>query len=259
MNSLTVLGGSAAGIGTGQGCSGYLLEIDDSRIVLDLGPSTLIELRKHADYRALDGIVISHLHMDHVLDLFILRFMLKHNPVKPERKTPLYLPPNGLAFMEKAAELWETEGDDVDSYFTEVYEMTEYDPEQPLQIGAATITFAPTVHVIPCWAMRVQPAEGDDLIYTADTGSDADLDEFVKDAAVIIADSAATKDAPDEVKRTVHCDAEAVAKLAARAEAQHLVLSHMWEELDPMNNAMIARDHFLGRISVGQPGLTVTW
>lgn len=259
MNQLTVLGGSAAGIGTDQGCSGYLLDIDETQIVLDLGPSTLIELRKHTDYRKLDGIVISHLHMDHLLDLFILRFMLNYNPVKPERKIALYLPPDGLAFMAKAAELWATEGDDVETYFSDVFEMTEYDPKQSLTIGSATVSFAPTVHVIPCWAMRVHPKEGDDLVYTADMGSDSDLDEFTKGAAVIIADSAATKDAPDEVKQTVHADAEVVAQLAARAEAQHLVLSHMWEELDPMNNAMIARDHFQGRISVAQPGLTVTW
>lgn len=259
MNQLTVLGGSAAGIGTDQGCSGYLLDIDGTTIVLDLGPSTLIELRKHTDFRKLDGIVISHLHMDHVLDLFILRFMLKYNPIKPDRKLSLYLPPEGLAFMAKAAELWATDGDDIDTYFTDVFEMIEYDPEQSLTIGSVTITFAPTVHIIPCWAMRVHPADGEDLVYTADTGSDADLDAFAKDAAVIIADSAATKDAPEEVKRTIHCDAEAVAGLAARADAQHLVLSHQWEELDPMENASIAREAFLGRISIGQPGLTVTW
>lgn len=259
MNQLTVLGGSAAGIGTGQGCSGYLLDFDGTTIVLDLGPSTLIELRKHTDFRNLDGIVISHLHMDHVLDLFILRFMLNYNPVKPERKIPLFLPPNGLAFMAKAADLWTTDADEVDTYFTDVFEMSEYDPDQSLTIGPATITFAPTVHIIPCWAMRVHPADGEDLVYTADTGSDADLDAFSSGAAVIIADSAAGKNAPEEVKRTVHCDAKEVAGLAARAEAQHLVLSHQWEELDPMENAAIARETFQGRISIGQPGLTVTW
>lgn len=259
MNQLTVLGGSAAGVGTGQGCSGYLLGIDGTTIVLDLGPSTLIELRKHTDFRKLDGIVISHLHMDHVLDLFILRFMLNYNPVKPERKIPLYLPPDGMAFMAKAAHLWATKDDDVDSYFSDVFEMSEYDPGQSISIGEATVSFAPTVHIIPCWAMRIHPADGDDLVYTADTGSDADLDAFVKNAAVIVGDSAAAKNAPEEVKRTIHCDAAALSTMAAQADVQHLVLSHQWEELDPMENAAIAREIFQGRISIGQPGLTVTW
>lgn len=257
MNKLTVLGGSAAGIGTGQGCSGYLLDIDDTQIVLDLGPSTLIELRKHTDFRTLDAIVISHLHMDHILDLFILRFMLNYNPEKPIRKIPLYLPPNGLAFMAKAAELWATESDDVDAYF-DVFETTEYDPASSLSIGPASISFAETVHVIPCWAMRVETAEGD-LVYTADTGTDADLDDFARGANVIVADAASSEDAPEEVKRTVHYDAAAAAGLAARANCQHLVLSHQWEELDPLRNLEIARSHFDGRISLAEPGLMVTW
>lgn len=258
MNQLTILGGSAAGVGTGQGCSGYLLNIDDIEVILDLGPSTLIELRKHTDYRKLDAIVISHLHMDHLLDLFILRFMLNYNPVKPERKIPLYLPPDGLAFMSKAAELWATDQDDVSTYFSGVFEMSEYDPEKSIEIGPATIHFTPTVHVIPCWAMRVQTADGD-LVYTADSGTDADLSEFARGAALVIADSASNETMPEFVRRTIHFDARAAAELATRAEALHLVLSHQWEELDPLKNLEIARQHFQGRISVAEPGLVLTW
>lgn len=258
MNQLTVLGGSAAGIGTGQGCSGYLLHVDGTNIVLDLGPSTLIELRKHTDFRTLDGIVISHLHMDHLLDVFILRFMLKYNPEKPAKKLPLYLPPDGLAFMAKAADLWATEPDEVEDYFTEVFDMREYDPADSLIIGPATITFAETVHVIPCWAMRVSTADGD-LLYTADTGTDAGLDAFAQGAALIVADAAAGENAPDDVKRMVHYDAAAAAGLAERAETPHLVLSHQWEELDPLRNLELARQHYQGRISVAQPGLVVSW
>lgn len=257
MNQLTVLGGSAAGVGTGQGCSGYLVNVDGTEIVLDLGPSTLIELRKHTDYRDLDAIIISHLHTDHVLDLFILRFMLNYNPVKPKRKIKLYLPPNGLEFMMKAAELFATKSDEIPGYF-DVFEMQEYNPEGSLKIGPATITFAETVHVIPCWAMRVHTQEGD-LVYTADSGTDADLSEFARGASLIVADAASTPDTPDEVKQQIHFDAEAAAELASGAECQHLMLSHQWEELDPLKNLEIARQHFQGRISIAEPGLVVTW
>lgn len=259
MNKLTVLGGSAAGIGTGQGCSGYLLEIDDTALVLDLGPSTVLELRKHVDYRTLDGIVISHLHMDHVLDLFILRFMLSYNPVKADRKIPLFLPPGGLEFMAKAATLWSQPDDNEAEYFAAVYDMQEYDPAQALTIGNAEITFTPTVHPVPCWAMRVHPTTGDDLLYTADTGTAVDLTDFSLGVAVMITDSAAVESAPEEMKANVHMDARAAAELAQAAGVKHLVLSHQWEELDPMANAALARETFTGRLSVAIPGLTVTW
>lgn len=259
MNQLTVLGGSAAGIGTGQGCSGYLLQIDGSNIVLDMGPSTLIELRKHVDYRQLNAIVISHLHMDHVLDLFILRFMLSYNPVKAERKIPLFLPPGGLAFMAKAADLWATDASEVDTYFDAVFDMQEYDPERQLTIRSAEISFTPTAHPVPCWAMRVRTENSDDLVYTADTGTDADLTEFAKGAAILIADSASGPDTPDAAKQGVHFDAAAAAQLAHDADVHHLMLSHQWEELDPIRNTTIARETFQSRISIATPGVTVSW
>lgn len=259
MNQLTVLGGSSAGVGTDQGCSSYLVTVDETHIVLDMGPNTLLELRKHVDFRKLDAVIISHLHLDHILDVFALRFMLAYNPVKADRKIPLYLPPDGLAFMAKSAELFATDSADISDYFSDVFEMTEYDPAGTLDIGDVQVTFAPTVHIIPCWAMRIHPKTGLDMVYTADTGSDADLDAFAKGAALIVADAASGPNAPDEVKRTIHFDAVAAAELAKSAESKHLVLSHQWEELDPSQNSAIARKIFQGRISIAFPGLTATW
>jgi ribonuclease BN (tRNA processing enzyme) len=259
MNQLTVLGGSAAGVGTGMGCSAYLVTVNDTNVVLDLGPDTIQQLRKHVDYRMLDAIVVSHLHLDHILDLFALRFMLSYNPVKADRKLPLYLPPDGLAFFSRAAELFATSSDDVGEYFSAVFHMQEYDPAESITVGDITISFAPTVHIIPCWAMRVRPNEGHDIVYTADSGTDANLDNFIAGAAVVVADSAAAPDAPDFVKAGIHYDAAAATTLARDAGANHLVLTHQWEEADPMNNAAIAREIFPGRISIASPGLTVTW
>lgn len=259
MNQLTVLGGSAAGVGTGTGCSAYLVTVNDTNVVLDLGPNTIQQLRKHVDYRTLDAIVISHLHLDHILDVFALRFMLSYNPVKADRKIPLYLPPDGLEYFSRAAQLFATSSDDVGEYFSAVFDMQAYDPEGSVTIGDMTISFAPTVHIIPCWAMRVHPNDGDDLVYTADSGTDADLEAFVSGAAVVLADSAAAPEAPDFVKAGIHFDAAAAATLARDAGANHLVLTHQWEEADPMNNAAIAREVFPGRISIASPGLTVTW
>ncbi|HEX5498412.1 MAG TPA: MBL fold metallo-hydrolase, partial [Thermomicrobiales bacterium] len=147
---LTVLGGSAAGPNTGQGCAGFLVQGNGASIVLDLGPGTLPELRRHADFRTLDAIVISHLHLDHILDLFALRFALAYNPVPPRRKTRLVLPPGGRGWFDRAAELFG--GEDASAYFDNVFAIEEFDPGLPLTIGPATLTFAPTVHYVPCWA-----------------------------------------------------------------------------------------------------------
>jgi len=261
MKQLTVLGGSAAGVGTGQGCSGYLVQTESTSIVLDLGPGTAIELREHTDFRTLDAIVISHLHMDHVLDLFALRFALAYNPTPPPKPIPLLLPPGGLAFMAKAADLWNTNNpDDGPDYFGSVYEMSEYDPDETITVGDFTLSFAPTVHIIPCWAIRVGSRDGsDDLFYTADSGIDGDLDGIAKGAAAVIAEAAAPSGTDPERIRGMHFTPEQAAQLAERAGARNLVLTHLWEENDPTQQAAAARNHFTGRMTIAVPGVTLTW
>lgn len=261
MKQLTVLGGSAAGIGTGQGCSGYLVQTENTNLVLDLGPGTAIELRKHADFRTLDAIVISHLHLDHVLDLFALRFALAYNPVPAPKPIPLLLPPGGLAFMEQAAALWSIDSpDDRSGYFSSVFEMSEYDPSGSITVGDFTLTFAPTAHAIPCWAIRIGSRDGsDDLFYTADSGIDGDLDGIARGAAVIIAEAAAPSGADQQAIRALHYTPEQAAQLAERAGARNLVLTHIWEENDPTQQAAAARTHFTGRMTVAIPGVTLTW
>lgn len=259
MTQLTVLGGSAAGVGTGQGCSGYLIQGDTTNLVLDLGPNTLLELRKHTNFRTLDGIVISHLHMDHILDLFALRFALAYNPEPAPKPIPLYLPPEGLAFLDKAAELFATPGE-ADDYFTSVFEMKEFDPAGKITIGEFALTFAPTVHVIPCWAIRVSSAnDTDDLLYTADTGSDADLTAFAAGAAVVIAEAAAPPDADLEKIRALHLTPQQAAEIAQTAGARHLVLTHIWEEFGPDAFAEAARPTYTGRLTIAIPGVTFSW
>jgi ribonuclease BN (tRNA processing enzyme) len=259
VKQLTVLGGSAAGVGTGQGCSGYLIQTESTNLVLDLGPGTLLELRKHTDFRELDGIVISHLHMDHVLDLFALRFALAYNPVRPQTRIPLYLPPNGLEFMDRAAGLWAQPGEEND-YFSSVYEMVEYYPAQTLTIGDFVLRFAPTAHIIPCWAIRVQSRDNsEDLFYGADSGVDGDLDQLAHGAAVVIAEAAAPSGTDVEQIRHLHYTPEQAAQLAERAGARNLVLTHIWEEHDPLEQAAAARAHFTGRMTIAVPGVTLTW
>lgn len=260
MTRLTVLGGSAAGVGTGQGCSGYLVQNDNSNLVIDLGPGTLLELRKHTDFRRLDGIVISHLHLDHVLDLFALRFALKYNPQPAPHPTPLHLPPDGLTFMERAAGLFVTSGEDTSDYFSSVFDLHEYDPDSELSIGDFTLTFAPTAHVVPCWAIRVHStAATDDLFYTADTGTDADLDPIAAGAAVVIAEAAMPPDSDPERIGSLHLTPQQAGAIAERAGARHLVLAHIWEELGPESFAEAARAHFSGQLAIATPGLSFSW
>ncbi|HYI24920.1 MAG TPA: MBL fold metallo-hydrolase [Thermomicrobiales bacterium] len=256
--TLTVLGGSAASVGTGQGCAGYLVEHADTRIVLDLGPGTLQELRKHTDFRALDAVVVSHLHVDHMLDVVSLRFSLSYNPVKPERRVGLWMPPGGVELLNRLGSAFDFEGDP-ETFFTNVFEVAEFDPDQTLTIGDVNLTFAPTVHWVPCWAIRVHPRKGGgDLFYSADTGPTADLSGLANGATVVMTESTTPIDQKADGFRG-HIAIDEGAALARNSGASTWVVTHMFEENDPAATVDLARTMFDGDVVHARPGTVVTW
>lgn len=256
---LTTLGGSAAGIGTRQGCSSYLVRSDTTAIVLDMGPGTLTELRAQIDYRSLDGIVISHLHVDHILDLIELRFTLAYNPIPAERPIPLFLPPDGVSTLRRIAQAFDSPESGLE-WFTGVFDVHEYDPDGLVNIGDLACSFAETVHFVPCWSIRVLAPDGaGDLFYTADTGPAANLASAANGAAVVIAE-AADKSAPDMPwEERGHLTPTEAASLARDAGAHTLVLTHIWEELGTDEMMQKASEQFSGTLLRAIPGLEVTW
>ena len=255
---VTVLGGSAAGGNTGAGCSGYLAQTDGASFVLDFGPGILLELRKHADFRSLDAIVISHLHLDHTLDLGALRFALAYNPVKTDRRIPLWMPPGGRAFLDAFGAAF-AESPDEHDFFTRVFDIAEYDPSGTITIGDAHVTFARTVHYIPCWAMRVHAGNEGDFFYTADTGPAADLVAFARGCRVIAAESGTLDGAGETFEERGHLTPNEAGSLATAIGAGTLILTHLWEEYGFETYRERAASTFNGKLEIAHPGLIVEW
>jgi ribonuclease BN (tRNA processing enzyme) len=227
--------------------------------VLDLGPDTLLELRKHADFRTLDGIIISHLHIDHTLDLLALRYLLKYNPIQSRGRIPLWMPPGGRAMLDRIASAL-IHDEDEGHFFEATFAIADYDPNDCLKIRDFSISFKPTVHYIPCWASRVSTGDpGEDLVYTADTSPAANLASFAKGAAVLIAESTLPGDGKVPPEERGHQTAAEAAQLAADADVDVLVLTHMWEEYGFDAYLADAQIRFGGTVELAKPGLRVTW
>lgn len=257
LTTLTTLGGSAAGVGTGAGCSGSLVEHGGTRLVLDLGPNTLLELRKHADIRALDGIVVSHLHLDHILDLFAMRFALAYAPVPLPRRIPLWVPPGGIAFFSRAGAPFLVGHENVD-FLDLTFDVHEYDPLATLAIGALTLDFQRSEHPIACWSIRVNLPAGRNLVYTADTADIERLVPFAHGAHVLLSEATLTE-TPEPGTELSHISAAQAGTLATAIGAKGLVLTHMWEENDPRDAIAQAQETFAGDVIRAQPGVTIQW
>jgi ribonuclease BN (tRNA processing enzyme) len=254
---LTTLGGSAASPNAGMGCAGLLVEHGTTRIVLDLGPGTLLELRKHADFRTLDAVIVSHMHVDHVLDLLALRHALAYNPIPAPAPVPIWLPPGGRALLDAAAAPFDA--CDEPGRFTSTVDVAEYDPNEPLHVDDLTITFAPAVHDIPAWAMRIHQPGGKDLGYTGDTGPSAPLAGFFAGVGVLVAEATLLAPGPEPFATRGSLTAAEAGALAAAAGAETLVLTHIWEERGFAAIRDQAAAVFPGAIALATPGWRMAW
>ena len=66
---LTVLGGCGGWPAAGLACSGYLVEHDGFRLLIDPGYAIVPRLLEVADAADVDAVLVSHGHPDHCADL----------------------------------------------------------------------------------------------------------------------------------------------------------------------------------------------
>jgi ribonuclease BN (tRNA processing enzyme) len=217
----------------------------------------LPELRRHVNFREIDGVVISHLHLDHMLDVLALRFALCYNPVAPRRPVPLWLPPGGLALLHRLAHAI-AEPDYAASYF-DAFDAREYDPDSSLAIGELVLRFHPTVHFIPCWAMRITNGHDGDLVYTADAGPASGLAPFASGARVVVAEGTERGQPPEPIEARGHLTPAEAGALAHSVGAETLVLTHVWDEDNPFTAIKEAEATFGASVALATPGLRLAW
>jgi ribonuclease BN (tRNA processing enzyme) len=217
-----VLGKSPSWQDAGGACSGYLVEAEGTRVLLDCGPGVFAKLRALADYVDVDAVVISHLHADHVMDLVPFASALRYSPRASGKRPRLIAPPGAPATFAQLCAGGSMRADHIEG----VFDLTVYDPADTVELGDLTARFQPVPHFIPCNAVELV-ADGARFTFSADCGPNDELVEFAAGTGLLLAE--ATLPAPDEGHLT---PAEA-GEHAARAGARKLVLTHFSDELDP--------------------------
>ena len=255
---LTVLGGAAAGAGAGIGCSGYLIQGVETSIVVDLGPSTVTELKRHIDPRELDGIIITHAHLDHTLDLGTLRYSLKYSPTAATSPIDLWIPPPCEHLLRYFAVAYAAPPDTPDDFWDGIYTIQTYDPVATLRIGEFSITFHPTVHYVPTWATRIVSSNSDVIIgYTADTGPAADLHETLNGVDLLVCEATLLEAGTEPFETRGHLTATEAGALAVDTGCRVLLLTHLYDEIVHEQTRRVAHREFSGRIEIARPGLTL--
>jgi ribonuclease BN (tRNA processing enzyme) len=252
---LTVLGGAAACPNPGQGSSSYLLRIEGGTWLLDCGPNTIQELRKHAELDEIEHIFISHVHSDHTLDLVPMRYGLKYAPGMKTVRPELHMPPQGRQFLDRVAHAFAMGTEGAEGFFDDVFHVSEYDPHAIMEFNGLTIRFHLTNHPVPCWAMRFESAEAT-LVYLADTGPQETLTAFAEGADILICEGTFPdlEEVADMVDRP-HLSAFEAGEIARDARAKEFILTHLWSTPDPMHYLEAATEGYGGQVTLARPGV----
>jgi ribonuclease BN (tRNA processing enzyme) len=243
---LTVLGCAGTYPGPQSPCSGYLLEHDGFRLVLDLGTGALGALQRHIDLLAVDAVYISHLHADHCLDLVGWSYARRYHPDGAAPRVPVY-GPAGLADRVVAA--FEVPPED---RLEEVYDFREVGVGTR-EIGPFTVTTQRMVHPVECHGLRVE-AGGRTLAYSADTGATARLVSLAEDADVFLCE-ASWPDHPDRPEG-LHLSGREAGEHAAQARVGRLLLTHLLPWADAATVVAEARAAYDGPLEVVRCGAT---
>jgi ribonuclease BN (tRNA processing enzyme) len=214
----------------GRACSGFLFADDPTFVLVDIGTGVLSNLFRYIDPSRLSAIIVTHLHPDHVLDLYPLRYYLQYSSNR-QRKIPVY------ANSKASDVLHDFNPDDNNGEFLktvfdffEVEKIDSRDCKGCLTIGSLRFYFAPTKHLIKTYAVLCDTPEGKRIGYTSDTSYDENLIEFFKGCDILISEAAYQGKVG---KENLHMTAFEAGKLARECGVKRLYLTHIWPELDP--------------------------
>jgi ribonuclease BN (tRNA processing enzyme) len=241
---VTVLGKSPSWQDAGGACSGYLVEHEGARLLLDCGNGVFGKLRAAADYASVDAVVISHLHADHFLDLVPFSYALTYSPREHRPRPVLHAPPGAGDIFRRVVGAWGN-----DDLIEQAFDLREYDGGDELSVGAITVRFHEVAHFVQTFAVELRAGDGR-FVFGADTGPSDGLVDFARGADVLMTE--ATLIDPD----TGHLTPTQAGEHAARAGVARLVLTHITDEIDVEAALAGARSSFDGPVEVAREGAT---
>ena len=227
-------------------CSGYLVEHDGFRLVVDLGAGALGMLQRHVDLLAVDAVYISHLHADHCQDLVAYSYARRYHPAGVPPVLPVY-GPAGLA--ERICACFEAPPADG---LLEVFDFREI-ATGTHPIGPFEVTTARMNHPVECHGLRLE-AGGRSLVYTGDTGECEELVALARDADLLLCEASW----PQEPAQPpgIHLTGHQAGEHASRAGARRVVLTHLVAWADPQVVLDEARATYPGPLELAACGAT---
>ena len=245
---LTVLGGCGAWPAAGQACSGYLVEHEGFRLLIDPGYAILPRLLQFVDADDVDAVLVSHGHPDHCADLNpLLRARTFRDDRPPAPALPVYAPPGALRPVLALDRPGALDG---------AIDLREFTPGGGFGAGPFAVRSWLLPHWVPNAGLRLESG-GQHLAYTGDSGPSPDLLSLALGTDLLLAEASCAREVPDDSARYLSSASQA-GQLAHRAGAGQLILTHLVPGTDPLDSVEAAAEGYRGPIAVALPGLVAS-
>jgi ribonuclease BN (tRNA processing enzyme) len=243
---LTVLGGTGAWPSAGEACSGYLVEQDGFRLLIDPGYAVLPQLLRYITADEVDAVLVSHGHPDHCSDvnpLIRARVLQDH----PPKALPLHALPHALDAVLAL---------DGPGIMANAFVLHDITPGEAFTLGPFEIDSRALPHSRPNVGFRLT-ANGAALVYTGDAGPDPGLVEMARGADILLAEATFADEVDPDSIGTLSSARDA-GRQAAEAGVTGLVLTHLPPGTDRQAARRAAEVAYPGPVLVARMGLVLT-
>ncbi|WP_308250533.1 MBL fold metallo-hydrolase [Nonomuraea rhizosphaerae] len=242
---VTVLGGCGAWPAAGQACSGYLVECEGFRVLVDPGYATLPRLLRSTAAEEIDAVLVTHGHPDHCADLNpLLRARALGD--SPPSALPVHAPPGALTAVLAL---------DKPRMLASSFELHELEFGRPYEVGPFRLDTWSLPHHVPNAGLRLTGG-GRVVAYTGDTGPAPQLVDLARDADLLLAEATYPERVPDEDAPYLSSALDA-GRTAAQAGAGRLLLTHLWPDTPHEPALAAAAKSYTGDLAVAMGGLSV--
>ncbi len=167
---LTVLGKYGAYPPKGGGTSSYLLREGNTALALDFGSGALGRIQRFIDISDISAVVLTHLHFDHICDMFPLAYYLKD----VDEKLTVYLP----FYESPQLEILRSFG---------CFDLKQIKSGEKIAVGELMLEFFETVHPVETYGVRASNGRNS-FFYSGDTKFCESVLEGGKDCKYLLLD-----------------------------------------------------------------------
>ncbi|WP_030442944.1 MBL fold metallo-hydrolase [Actinoplanes subtropicus] len=242
---LTVLGACGAWPQAGEACSGFLIEHDGFRLLLDLGYATVPRLLTRVSAEEIDAVFISHGHPDHCADLNPL-LRARSLGGRSSSPLPVYAPAGALDAVLAL---------DRPGMLDDAYVVHDVIPDAVFELGPFRAEARLLPHWVPNAGIRLD-ADGRTLAYTGDSGPSRHVVDLAREANLLLTEATYPVHVPDHSRRYLS-SARTAGRQAAEAGADRLLLTHFWPGTDPQIAVAAAGETYGGTVDAAVSDLAV--